>query len=303
MKNKNSDLKKSCVGIVGVVALLINSFAAEYSGSGDWGDDNWNTSEPTALMDTFIRTGTQVVTVTQHGEVAHRLTLGQAGSNSTLNISSGSLDLVGAGSQIRPGQLFVSWAGIGETTGVVNLSGGSLTALGYGTKLDSAGDVAQLNISGNGTFNLNGNLNAGGGHADAQDRVSITGSRASIEISNSAIFMANSTLSFTLDESGVSPLNVNSLLVDSAAKLVIDFGTYIYSGAGTDVILLVDANIFATAFNEANISYLNDAGIDYALIQDTDDSGDVYVAIPELGTYAWLGGLLALGCAMLCRRS
>jgi hypothetical protein len=214
-----------------------------------------------------------------------------------------SLDLVGAGSQIRPGQLFVSWAGIGETTGVVNLSGGSLTALGYGTKLDSAGDVAQLNISGNGTFNLNGNLNAGGGHADAQDRVSITGSRASIEISNSAIFMANSTLSFTLDESGVSPLNVNSLLVDSAAKLVIDFGTYIYSGAGTDVILLVDANIFATAFNEANISYLNDAGIDYALIQDTDDSGDVYVAIPELGTYAWLGGLLALGCAMLCRRS
>jgi hypothetical protein len=37
MKNKNSDLKKSCVGIVGVVALLINSFAAEYSGSGDWG--------------------------------------------------------------------------------------------------------------------------------------------------------------------------------------------------------------------------------------------------------------------------
>ena len=298
----NRGWKHSCVAVIGIAALLTNAFASEYLGSGDWSDDRWGNSEPTGLTDTFIRTGTQTVTVTQHGEVANRLTLGQSGSQSTLTISSGSLDLVGGGDGKAPGQLYLSWSGHGETKAVLNLSGGSLTALGYGTDTNSAGDCAQLNISGTGTFHLDGHLTVGGGHADAEDSVTITGSRANIEIRKGAIFQANSTLKFTLDMYGASTLNANSFKADPTAKLVIDFGTYVYSGSGTDVVLLVDANVFATPFETTNISYLNAAELNYKLIQDPDDSGDIYVSIPEPGSYTLLGGLVGLGYVMLRRR-
>ena len=286
---------------VAFAVLLSSASASESVGSGDWSDVDWSNGEPTALMDAFIRQETQVVTVRKQGQVAHRLVVGQHASHSTLNITSGSLDLGSAGSEELKGHLYVAWSGVGEVTGIINLRGGALTANWYDTMTNSAGDVAQLNISGNGTFNLNGNLNVGGGHADAEDRVSITGSRASIEVSNSVLFEANSTLKFTLDMYGVSTLNANSFSADPAAKLVIDFGTYVYSGSGTDVVRLVDANIFATPFDTANISYLNATELSYKLTQDPEGSGDIYVSIPEPSSNAWLGGLAVWVCGMRTR--
>lgn len=296
------DWKIVRVGMFGVATLLASASAVEYVGSGNWSDGNWDPAEPGVANDAFIRTGTQNVTITRPGEVAHRLVVGQSGSHSTLNVLGGSLDLVGGGSQSSAGQLYVCWSGDGETSGVVNLSGGLLSALGYYTMTNSAGDRAQLNISGNAVLDLDGGLKVGHGHADTEDRVAIIGSGARIDIQNNAHFGPSSTLRFSMDASGVSALHANSLTVAPGAQLVIDFGTYVYSGAGTDVIQLVHANVFVGAFNEANVRYLNDAGMDHELIQDPDDSQGVYVRIPEPGTCAWLMGLLAWATVMWRRR-
>ena len=178
-------MKKIWIGLICLVAMAAGAVAGSYAtdASGNWDNDtNWGGAEPVATEDTFIRSGTNNVYVTLDGEVANRLTLGQSGSQATLYVMSGSLELTGDGT-VAPGQLYTSWGGLGETKGVVNLSGGSLTALGYGTNCDSAGDIAQLNISG-GTFDLNGHMFVGGGHADADDSVNITGVDALIDISN-----------------------------------------------------------------------------------------------------------------------
>ncbi len=79
-------------------------------------------------MDAFIRQDAQEVTIREPGEVAHRLVVGQHASHSILNITSGSLDLGSAGSEVLKGHLYVAWSGVGEVTGIVNLSGGSLRA-------------------------------------------------------------------------------------------------------------------------------------------------------------------------------
>ena len=156
-------MKKILIGIFGVAALAGTSFAVEFNGgeNGNWGvDARWGGAQPTVDGAAFIRSGTQNVYVTLDDEVAQRLTLGQSASQATLSILSGSLTLGGNGGS-NEGKLYVSWGGPGETKGVVNLSGGSLTALGYGTNTDTAGDIAQLNISGTGVFDLNGHFAAG----------------------------------------------------------------------------------------------------------------------------------------------
>lgn len=298
-------MKKQLIEIFGVTVLASSLCAVEFDSgqSGNWGTGiRWSSDvEPTNTQDAFIRSGTQHVYVTLDDEVANRLTLGQSGSNSTLSILSGSLELTGDGSA-NLGQLYMSWGGVGDTTGIVNLSGGSLTALGYATNTNDAGDIAQLNISGDGIFDLNGHFTAGGGHVDADDSVNVTGSSAGIDISNSATFGANSELSFLLDGGGASTFFANRFTANAAADLVIDFGTYAYSGSGTDKIMLVDSSNLS-AFDVSNISYLNDAGFNYTLVQDTVGSGDIYLnIIPEPGTYALLGGLLALSYVMLRRR-
>jgi len=251
-------------------------------------------------MDAFIRQDAQEVTIREPGEVAHRLVVGQHASHSILNITSGSLDLGSAGSEVLKGHLYVAWSGVGEVTGIVNLSGGSLRAHWFNTMTNSAGDVAQLNISGTGHLRLGG-LSVGGGHTHADEQVSIRGSAASVSILTRAIFEAHSTLRFTLDGSGVSAIHTDELTVDPTAKLEIDFGNYIHSGSGTDVILLAKANIFATPFAESNVSYENTKGLRYQLIQDVDNSNSIYVAIPEAGTSACAMGLLALCCVLRAR--
>lgn len=296
-------MKKTLIYSVALLATAGTSFAQSYATntSGNWANGtHWGGSEPLATGDAFIRGETQHVYVTMEGEVANRLTLGQSASQATLHILSGSLELKGDGAT-APGQLYLSWGGTGNSKGIVNLSGGSLTALGYGTNTEDAGDIAQLNISGEGVFDLNGHFIAGGGHADADDSVKVTGSNASIDVSNSANFGANSALSFVLDGGGASTFFANTFTANATADLVIDFGTYAYSGSGTDQITIVNSNTL-TAFDVGNISYLNDAGFNYTLVQDTVGSGDIFLnIIPEPGTYALLGGMIALSYVMVRR--
>jgi len=119
-------LYRWCVAAFAV--LLSSASASESVGSGNWSDVNWSNGEPTAWMDAFIRQDAQEVTIREPGEVAHRLVVGQHASHSILNITSGSLDLGSAGSEVLKGHLYVAWSGVGEVTGIVNLSGGSLRA-------------------------------------------------------------------------------------------------------------------------------------------------------------------------------
>ena len=300
-------MKKTFIYPALFFAAAAVSFAVEFrSGqSGNWGTGTrWSgDAQPTNTQSAFIRSGTQDVYVTLPGEVAHRLTFGQSGSQSTWHITGGSLKLTGDGGGGNDGQLYISWGGDGDTRGVVNLSGGSLTAKGFGVNVNSAADVAQLNISGSGNFDLNGHFGTGAGFNGAENRVTITGSNATIDISNSATIGAHASLEFTLDAGGASTFVANTFTANAAADLVIDFGAYAYSGSGTDKITIVNANNLNAAFDVANISYRNDGGLDYELIQDTG-SGDIYLnVVPEPASWALLGGLFALLHIMMRRRN
>lgn len=282
-------MKKKLIYSAALFGMTSASFAATFNADefGNWGTPaRWGGTEPTSADDAFVRNGTQHVFVTLDGEVANRLTLGQSGSSGTLTVLSGSLTL--AGTNANNGTLYYSWGGVGDTTGIVNLEGGSLTvdvALQAGN--NSAGDIARLNISG-GTLSA-GSFNSSS-FAGAESSVNITGSDATIGIVGGSTFQDYSTLKFDFDggttvsawDTAGFTIGATGTTLTVVGSTAMGVGTYelvTYSGAQTG------------SFATESITGLA-SGLSGSIVFDGDSMN--LVVVPEPGSYAMLGGLLAI---------
>lgn len=134
----------------------------------------------------------------------------------------------------------------------------------------------------------------------------IQGDGAAIQFNNggaSAVTLGQGVLSYTLGATGVSAIdNLSSggtFTIGASSGLVIDASAYT-GGQGTIELVKRYSTISGT-FDESNISI---TGLAAGLSGDiTYDTGSISLnIIPEPGSYALLGGLLALGYVMVRRR-
>lgn len=137
-----------------VCAVMTSSVhAVDAAASGDWSaPGTWTPAEPVAADNAFIDNGF-IIGVSQAGEVANRIDIGNsAGATGTLSITGGDL-AVGSGGDfpsIRVGQ----FAG---STGTLNMSGGTVTVTG-GTNNNLAQGDLMIGDLGAGTMLMTGGL-------------------------------------------------------------------------------------------------------------------------------------------------
>jgi hypothetical protein len=105
------------------------------------------------------------------------------------------------------------------------------------------------------------------------------------------------TLEFDFNTTGISTLNTGTFTAGNNSLLVVDLANY--EGGAADF-TLVDSTAL-TGFNIANLSVINAGAYTYSFDQSVGDD-IVFSVIPEPGTYALMGGLLALSCVMIRRR-
>lgn len=142
------------LSVAGLCAVVTSSArAVDAAASGDWSaPGTWTPAEPVAADNAFIDNGF-VVGLSQAGEVANRVDIGNAaGATGTLNITGGDL-AVGSGGEfpsIRVGQ----FAG---STGTLNMSAGNVTITG-GTNNNLAQGDLMIGDLGNGNMLMTGGL-------------------------------------------------------------------------------------------------------------------------------------------------
>ena len=293
-------MKKQLIGIFSLAALASSALAVEFNAgeSGNWGTaSRWGGTEPTNTSLAGIRSGTQTVFVTLAGEEAQRIILGQSGSTATLEISNGSLTVSGG---TDPGAASIRQSHVVGSTGIVNLSGGSLTTVdgsagddGWGDYLMLGDGVSQLNITG-GSLSVGDDLQVQGASV-----VSVTGNSATINVVDDTDLAATTGFTFDFNSgTAVSLWNTADLIIASGASLDVIGLSSLTAG---DYDLFAFSNTISGAFDVSDITITGlSGGLSGSILSDGDS---VYLnVIPEPGTYALLGGLLALGHVMLRRR-
>lgn len=256
------EIKKPLAVLSILSAGVLASQAAVHINGGDWAD----ASPESTSSDTVWMNQGGTATVTHSGEVCNDLRMVNGSSYDVLNVLSGSLDvstLIG-----------VSWSGTG--TAELNISGGTVNAnqlfvgyVGSGTGLVTifGGDV---DITSDITLDLYGSGSYG---------LTVVGSDASI--SAGSVSVGNDgTLTFVLDENGVSSLEVAGALNGSAGSLVVDgFG---YTGGAANFVL-VDAgsvsmpsagNISVVGFENASVSQVGNTIVLSVVSSQTDVTFD-----------------------------
>jgi len=293
-------MKKQIIGIFSLAALASSAFAAEFNSgeSGNWGvASRWGDTEPTNADLAAIRSGTQTVFVTLAGEEAQRIILGQSGSTATLEILSGSLTVSGGATD--PAAASIRQSHIAGTTGILNLSGGSLTTVdgsagddGWGDYLMIGDGVSQLNITG-GSLSVGDDFQVQGGSV-----VKVTGNSATINVVDDTDLAATSGFTFDFNSgTAVSLWNTADLLIASGASLDV---------IGLSSLTAGDYDLFAfsTISGSFDVSDITITGLGGGLSGSIlSDGNNVYLnVIPEPSTYALIGGLLALSSVMMRRR-
>jgi hypothetical protein len=179
-----------------------------------------------------------------------------------------------------------SAVGVTQTAGTVigrTLNLGAVNAQFFDAKYSISGGAARfttaVNINQNGVFD-------------------ITGDAANLVGSGALSLTSGGKLSYKLAADDVSVIGVSAFTIGSGALLSIDASSYT-DGVGTLTLANFTSNI--GTFDVGNIAI---TGLEVGLSGRVTYTGTtMYLAvIPESGSYALLGGLLALGTVMLRRR-
>jgi hypothetical protein len=292
-------MKKQLIGLFSLATLASSASAANINWNGGGTNDNWNFGSNwggtvPGLNDTaFIRVTSNPFQNAQVREVAR---LGIGIEDQVVNLFVGS-----SGGSLTMGNTTATQNSIGQhTSGTssVTLQGGAWTANNVTV------------IGGGGTGHTDFNVQAGALTLTSATIGSETGTAAFNIIGDAATQMqgngwtigANGTLSFDFDSTGVSQLDLSFLTADTAT-LAVDLTDY-QGALGT--ITLVDANRdntgqeFNSIFSTVNLTEGAYAGS--FITQDLATDLITITIIPEPGTYALLGGLLALSAVMLRRQ-
>ena len=286
----------TCVAFTGCALSSTFAQSVRWDGStdGDFTDGtNWDSGvAPSGTDEAFIRdtTNANPVFLNAGDYTFSRLSMG-TGSNASdvwqLNINGGSINLTGNNNNI--GQ---------QAAGTVNLNiqGGTFTSLDKITAGGSGGDTF-INLSsgsmttenvdfgestGNATFNLSGDT------------------AVTTAVGEDWTFGANGTLEFDLTTTGVKTLSLDELTA-ADGTLAVDLTGY--TGAATTITLadVTGGAGIVSAFGTVNVTEGAYAGS--FVTQDAVNNVITLTIVPEPGTYALLGGLLALSYVMVRRRS
>jgi hypothetical protein len=284
-------IKTPLVAFAGMVLLgSALSAATAWTGNANDGDlfgtaGNWNSGLPGTGTAT-IGNGDTVDLSTNYATTIDGVTVN---SSSTLNVSA----------DVTSKLLTI------QNTGTVNLTGGAFTLPNISTNNNGGGltitDGGTLNISGGDhIFNERAVLNAG-------SIFRVTGSTSTIRMNQ--IGTANGTFDFVFDTAGVSTITGDlgfSWFSITNASFTVDGSGYT---GGAASFTLFDGNASGNTPPSGNftIAGLGAEGVGWTLdITNSAPGGanDTIIlnVIPEPGTYALLGGLLALGHVMLRRR-
>jgi hypothetical protein len=209
--------------------------------------------------------------------------------------------------------------GAGTGSGEYNMSGGSLTGstgamtvgangafnMSGGTLTSSSASTAatRFAVNSGGSFDISGGTFADGGRLSVHGTFTITGNDATINLHQMRNFENTGVFEFAFDSDGVSTIASDSWLDFSSASILIDGANY-EGGAGDFVLVSADADLLEGGFDTSKMTVggFGEEGVGWNLTQDLDANTVTFTVIPEPGTYALLGGLLALGHVMLRRR-
>ena len=324
-------MKKLLIGMIGLAAMTGEAFAANIS----YLTDSDFSDQTTAAGDSiYIRSGANVVldqdtpslntVFLSHNTGNGTLTMDSAYSMTATTINAGHLTQgsgkLGTVNQ-SAGSVSVTTLNVGNGTGSgeYNMSGGALTGstgamtvgangafnMSGGTLTSSSASTTatRFSVKSGGSFDISGGTFDDDGRLAVRGTFTITGNEATINLHQMSGASNSGTFEFAFDSDGVSTIASDSWLDFSNASLSINKADYA-GGAGDFVLVDAGNSLLNGGFGAGNISAVGfgEEGVDWYLTQDFVANTVTFTVVPEPGTYALLGGLLALGHVMLRRR-
>jgi hypothetical protein len=301
-------MKRLLIGMIGLAAMTGEAFADNIMFDLDT-DYNFSDQGSAAANgdNVYIRGGANVV-LDQNTPNLNTVYLSHSTGNGTLtmdsaysmtattiwagHVSQGSGNL-GTVNQ-SAGSLSVTTLniGAGAGSGEYNMSGGTLTT-----------GATFLDIGSKGAFNISGGTLTSAHRMGVTGTFTITGNDATINVHQMRDFENTGLFEFAFDSDGVSTIASDSWVDFSSASILIDGANY-EGGVGDFVLVSADDDLLDGGFDTSKMTVVGfgEEGVGWNLTQDLDANTVTFTVVPEPGTYALLGGLLALGYVMVRRR-
>jgi hypothetical protein len=288
-------IKTPLVAFAGMVLLgSALSAATAWTGNANDGDlfgtaGNWNASVLPGTGTATIGNGDTVDLSTNYATTIDGVTVTL---NSTLNASA---DFTATGLTI-------------QNTGTVNLTDGAFTLPKTSASNNGSGADGVLNINTGGTLNISGGDHIFNERSTINGIFRVTGSTSTIRLNQ--IGSASGTFDFVFDTAGVSTITGDlgfSWFSIGSASVTVN-GSAVAGVAASYTLFDCDDDGGMMSEGDFTIAGLGTEGVDWNLVITDNPAGSlrdtvVLNVIPEPGTYALLGGLLALTYVMVRRRA